>query len=269
MKLFMVLRYIFTEKSNKQQQLRRLLYAIVWQIWKRIIKKPVVITLDNNSKYIAYPNTPMGSFPIYTRVYDSDKILFLREFLKDEGIFIDIGANMGIYSLLLKDNFKKVILFEPIKETSGICEANMNLNIINYKMYKIALGNEIGKVKFDFKGNYDTTAKMNKNKGNYVVEINKLDNVIDESQYNDLEFVKIDVEGFELDVLKGAERIIKESSIRLIQFERLKSTPIKPLLEFFEDKKWKVFALDNDGKPSYDKELINSSHDLFAVRDTF
>jgi len=243
-----------------------LFYSIFWQIWKRTVKKPIVINLDNGARYIAHPKTPMGSFPIYARIYDSDKIIFLRSYLKESGIFIDVGANMGVYPLLLIDKFKKFILFEPINETANFCEANMKLNGMNYELYRIALGNSTGEIKFDFKGNFDTTAKVNKDSGNYIVKIDKLDNIISKKYYEDISFIKIDVEGFELEVLKGAERIIEKSSVKLIQFERLKTTPLKPLLEFFKKEGWKVFALDNDNKPSFREELIKNAHDLFAVR---
>ncbi len=265
-RLFKIFKFILKEESNKKQRIRRLFYALCWQIWKRTVKKPLIINLDNGAKYIAHPKTPMGSFPIYARIYDSDKIIFLRKFLKEGGIFIDIGANMGVYPLLLKDKFRKFILFEPIKETANICEANMKLNGIKYELYGIALGNSSGEIKFDFKGNFDTTAKISKDSGNYIVKIDKLDNIIPEKYYGDLSFIKIDVEGFELDVLKGAEKIIEESSVRLIQFERLKTTPLEPLLEFFKKRGWKVFALGKGKLPSFDGELIKHSHDLFAIK---
>ena len=268
MKIFKVLNFIINEPSNKGQRLKRILYAIGWQIWKRTIKKPLIIDLDNGMKYIAFTNTPMGSFPVYARVYDSKNILFLRrKFKKNNGIMIDVGANMGIYSLLLNDNFKKFILFEPIRETAKICEINMKLNSIDYELYNIALGNEKGEIKFQFKGNFDSTAKIERKEGNYKVRIDKLDDIIDKKLYKDIKFMKIDVEGFELEVLKGAENIIRESSIELIQFERLKTTPIEPLLKFFKDRKWQIFTLDSKGNLSYSQELINNSHDLFAIRE--
>lgn len=266
MKLLKVLKFILNEKSNKGEKFKRLIFAFLWQLWKRIVKKPVIIELDNKAKYISFPNTPMGSFPIYAKIYDSEKILFLRKILKEKGIIIDIGANMGIYALLLKDNYEKVILFEPVKETADNCEANMKLNGINYEMYRIALGSKTGWINFEIKGNFDTTAKVKEEGGNYKVKMDKLDNIVNREYYKKLEFIKIDVEGYEFNVLEGATQVIKESAVKLIQFERLRTTPIEPLLNFFKQINWLVFAL-NDGKISYYQKDIYSAHDLFAVRD--
>ncbi len=265
MKLLKVFKFILNEKSNKGEKTKRLIYAILWQLWKRIVRKPVVIKLDNEAKYISFPDTPMGSFPIYAKIYDSEKIIFLRKFLKEKGIIIDIGSNMGIYALLLKEKYEKVILFEPIDETADICEANMKLNGINYEMYRIALGNKVEEVNFEFKGNFDTTAKVKNEGGNYKVKMDKLDNLIKKEDYGNLKFIKIDVEGYELEVLKGAGKVIKESAVKLIQFERLRTTPIEPLLKFFQEINWSIFALNN-GKISYNKEDIYEAHDLFAVK---
>ncbi len=267
-KIFKIIKFILSEPSNKNEKVKRLFYALGWQLWKRIVKKPVVIELDNGSKYIAYHNTPMGSFPIYAKIYDSEKILFLRKALKAGGIMIDVGANMGIYPLLLKNKFDFFILFEPIKETAAICEANLKLNKINYEMFEMAVGNETGKVGFSLKGDFDTTAKVNREGGNYFVSIDKLDNLIKKGYYEKISFMKIDVEGFELEVLKGAQNLIEKSSLSLIQFERLKSTPLEPILEFFKKRGWEIFALNDDGVPSFALEEIKKAHDLFAVRDS-
>jgi FkbM family methyltransferase len=267
-KILKIIKFILSEPSNKNEKIKRLFYAFGWQLWKRIIKKPVIINLDNKTKYIAYPNTPMGSFPIYARIYDSEKILFLRKVLKSSGIMIDVGANMGIYSLLLKDKFDFFILFEPIKETASICEANLNLNRVKYKMFEMAVGNEKGSVGFSLKSDFDTTAKIDNKEGIYTVNIDKLDNIIKKEYYSKINFIKIDVEGFELEVLKGAENLIDKSSVKIIQFERLKTTPLEPILKIFKKHGWEVFTLNKDSIPSFDKEDIEKAHDLFAVRNS-
>jgi len=74
-RIVQVIKFILNEPSNGGEKVKRLFLGIGWQIWKRVVKKPVVIKLDNGTNYICFPDTVMGSFPIYAKIFDSDKIL--------------------------------------------------------------------------------------------------------------------------------------------------------------------------------------------------
>ena len=110
-----VLRFIFTEPSNRGERIKRLIYAVFWQIWKRTFKIPLVLKLDNGARYIAYPDEISCSFPIYAKIYESKYILFLRSYLKNKGVMIDVGANIGLYPLSLKDEISTAISWTIIK----------------------------------------------------------------------------------------------------------------------------------------------------------
>lgn len=259
-----VIAYIWKEPSNKGERLKRLFYGVNWQIWKRTIKKPIILTLDNGAYFISFPKVVMCSFPIYTKIYDSRNIQFVRSFLKGKGVMIDIGANLGVYSLLLKDKIKKAILFEPLPETAEMCQMNLSLNKLDYELNRLALGNFSGYVYFDYKGNADSTAKISPQTKGIKIRIDKLEHLLNEETFRNVEFMKIDVEGYELEVLKGGKKIFGESSLRLVQFERLKITPLEKFIEFFKNYSWEVFAINNENKITFHEKDIKEAHDLFA-----
>jgi FkbM family methyltransferase len=230
------------------------------------VRIPLLLKLDNGAKYIAYPDVVSCSFPVYFKVYESRCLLFVRSFLRGNGIMIDIGANIGLYSLSLKDEISKFILFEPIEETVGILRANMLLNNLNFEINNFALGNKSGVVTLKYETKCPSLARISEEReGNLCsVRMERLDDCLSEDVLSKVEFVKIDVEGYELEVLKGAHKLFESKSVRLIQFERLQSIPLDPILDFFERSRWNVFALEN-GLSSFERAVIEKAHDLFAV----
>jgi len=77
-------------------------------------------------------------------------------------------------------------------------------------------------------------------------------------------FIKVDVEGYDLQALRGAIRTLQSGAVRLVKFEHNQNGPIEPFLEFFASVGWKVFALDKSGRPSLDRTMIDTNMNLFA-----
>lgn len=144
-------------------------------------------------------------------------------------IIFDVGANVGDYSIEVNSVFKDVELhcFEPSKETFAILEKNLK-NYKNIKLHNFGLGekNKTAILYSDEKGSglaslYDRKLehcgiKMNQREN---VDIRSLDDFCRENKIKQIHLLKMDVEGNELNVLKGAEKTIKFGSIDLIQFE--------------------------------------------------
>lgn len=134
--------------------------------------------------------------------------------IKDK-IIIDAGAHNGEFSMLsILMGAKKVYAFEPVFDTSKILKENIRLNGMEDKIIIIqkALGdkNENANINFDFTG--DGAAKIGstiKSKNSEKIEIIKLDDFVEKNKIAKIGFIKMDVEGFESNVLKGAEKTIK------------------------------------------------------------
>lgn len=158
---------------------------------------------------------------------------FLKKFKKiNIADCIDIGANIGEYSanILKLNNNTSVIAFEPSPECYK--KLIMLKNIFNnrFKFHKCALSNKntsgflyYGKKKT---GLASLDRKINKipyvgesNKNRIKVKIKKLDNFIKDKNIGNIDFIKIDVEGHEMNVIEGASKFIKKKNIKLIQIE--------------------------------------------------
>lgn len=148
-----------------------------------------------------------------TGTYEKGILHFIESNFKSDGVFIDVGANIGLMSIFAASKFpkSKVIAFEAHPNTVELLNRNVELNgIQNIEVFDKALGNAIGKIKiFD---NWQvnrggaSTVVQGKDSKSFEVDLIRLDDTL-----NDLipDMIKVDVEGAELDVLKGAEGLIK------------------------------------------------------------
>ncbi len=150
-------------------------------------------------------------------------------------IFLDIGANRGRYTIQAINylGYKKVIAFEPLTYNYKILLKNIELNEISNKVnvYKYALSDKNKTEKIFFNKLYTGQASLNSGQyKNYeIVKVKKIDDVIKEYEIiKKISFIKIDVEGHELNVLKGGNKFfnrLKKGTCLMIEI--WKSSPHK------------------------------------------
>ncbi|NOS96632.1 MAG: FkbM family methyltransferase [Methylotenera sp.] len=140
-----------------------------------------------------------------------------KDFL--QGVAIDIGANIGNHSLFFSDYFKKIYSFEPNKNTFKLLSFNANLvNNIECFNYGLSDKDSSSTMVFDKKNIGGAKLASDLSSDAVVVNLKTLDssNSFEERVY----LLKIDVEGHELEVLKGAEKTIAAHQ-PIIIFEQL------------------------------------------------
>jgi FkbM family methyltransferase len=122
------------------------------------------------------------------------------------GIFLDIGSNIGYFSLLASQRFAKVIAFEPSKQVFGALQSNINRNgHKNITAINAAVSNtEKEAILFNSSGR-DTGSASLSGTGDIseTVRCAPLQSFLPEEDWPQVRFVKIDVEGGELEVVKS------------------------------------------------------------------
>ena len=197
---------------------------------------------------------------------EPETIEWINKFKKNE-ILYDIGANVGIYSLFASKKKIKTFAFEPAFHNFKKLKKNIKLNKLNNcKAYSIALSNKNYIKKFYFNSNQSGTSEKvsedNILKKRFVqkIKFSKLDTLIFQKKFIKPNHIKIDVDGNELNILKGAKKILKKKYLKSILIEisfnrKLSESPIPKILKrngFKLFKKGKKFS----GIGSYTQNII-------------
>lgn len=184
---------------------------IIWKI-KLKNKKVIKTEIDKNDPNqfflaLAYDNISPQLCIIENQIND---------LLKPNQIYFDIGANQGMRSYLMLSCNRKTFMFEPNPYVNSINLKRCNLNgFSNYKLEKICLSDKEGEQEFYFSNDHSMSslekdaAEIRGVERIENIQTTTLDAYIEKNKLNEMHpFIKIDVEGHEMNVLKGAEKTI-------------------------------------------------------------
>jgi len=116
---------------------------------------------------------------------------------------IDVGAHIGLWARQFCEEFDNVILFEPNQDVIPCLRKNLEQHD-NWSLHEVAVGNSIGFVRLEIAKESNTGSVM-AHIDTSGIPLIRLDDVVDN---DDVDLIKIDVEGFELRVLEGAEQTL-------------------------------------------------------------
>ncbi len=224
--ILQVTRFIY--QNNPWYELPwRFLSAFYYQCRKRMSGNIVVKNLFNGKKIFLFPGNPISSALIYSAIPDKDEVTLLRKFADSNTIFLDIGANIGSYSLMLLDKVKTVYAFEAHPITAKCCKMNFLLNNIHEShVLEVAISDNNSQKLFSNTPEACPVNSIVQSSENAItVKAMTLDQFIQEKAFaEDISFIlKIDVEGFEHEVFNGAKTFLKNNRVKAIIFETFSS----------------------------------------------
>ena len=173
---------------------------------------------------------------------------FICSYIKEGNTVVDVGSNIGNISLPCAQNVGisgKVLAFEPQIKIYDYFIKNIKINNLEkiIKPFNLALGDKKDFLKIT--NNSDDTTNQIIENGSIGVKIDQLDNFIKD----DVHFLKIDVEGYEFEVLKGAKNILKKT--KYIYFEcntkllKMNNTSEREICTFLLEKNFKIYDTQN------------------------
>lgn len=127
--------------------------------------------------------------------------------IKKDDVVFDIGANVGLYSILFSQLSNNVYSFEPTDTFENLLLPNIRRNnITNVNLYKLALGNKIGIQSDKIYMIWGENPIQSDFEFTTLDEFTSKNNIIPN-------FIKIDVDGFDLEVLMGGKNLLVENNI--------------------------------------------------------
>jgi FkbM family methyltransferase len=191
--------YSIAENQNKIQNLFNILSDAKS---KEVLKNIINYRITRNIEYIR-------EIAEYNQYFPDDIITF-----DENEVIIDGGAFNG-YTLLsfimkMKDSFKKCFSFEPdAKNYYKLNKFVQNIGFENAHIFNKGLFNRDGTVKFT---SQEAGSRINSDDGEEEIEVIKLDNFLENEKVT---FIKMDIEGAELEALDGAKNIINNNRPKL------------------------------------------------------
>lgn len=153
-----------------------------------------------------------GTHGCWIGCYEHQTRLLFEKTITEGSVVFDVGANVGFYTILasvLVGPNGRVFSFEPVPRNLFYLKEHLRLNSIkNVTVVEAAVTNHYGTANFDF-GRHPSTGHITK-EGNCRVQTVGLDKFVEKESIPRPDYIKIDVEGAEMLVLKGADRILND-----------------------------------------------------------
>ncbi|HSW56699.1 MAG TPA: FkbM family methyltransferase [Ignavibacteriaceae bacterium] len=216
----------------------------------------------------------------YWGEFEVGNLVLLKSLLKDCQTFFDIGANIGIYSLLASKHMRhggKVYSFEPSDWAYKRLMENLELNNIkNVEVFKQAATNSAGTKQFylceDDAYNSLNSSPMKAVQKVIDIECIRIDDFCSEHKIKKIDILKVDAEGTDYLVLKGAENILKSETAPIIMCEFNKKI-LEGLLytkndfvRLLRDLSYSVFVIKGENLIKIDLENAEAS-ELICLKD--
>lgn len=205
--------YTWAHPANRRKRLRAIIRVLYFFVRTGLLGREGFATIGNRSRILANPHRYASVKVVCANPPDYPEMKVWRHYLTTDDFFIDVGANVGTYSIWAAELGAEVLALEPAEDTYAELEANIKLNDYPIKALRAAAGSMCGEARL-------TSGKDDRNSltlsGGVLVPIVTLDSILNGRAVNG---VKIDVEGYELEVLRGCEKALSSHQIKLIQLE--------------------------------------------------
>lgn len=190
------------------------------------------------------------------RQHEKKELEFMKKSIKKGDITLDLGANIGYYTIIMSKlvgEEGKVFAFEPDPNSIEVLKMNIELNNCkNVIIVQKAVHNEANKVKLYICDSDNRNNSMYMDYKDFIeVESIKLDDYF--SNYNGfINFIKMDIQGSEVNVLKGMSLVLQKNKNLIIVSEifpqaltKAKSTTCE-YIKILQDNGFKIFDSDEN-----------------------
>jgi len=248
-------------------------------------KEYIEKVIDDNVKIRLYHDSRLAGL-IYFDYYEKSELQFLKSFLRPDDIFIDLGANIGLYTLIAASsvgNGGHVYAIEPHSRAYERLIDNIAVNGFgNTSCYRYAVSDCSEQVELNIlTGGYDAWSSLAEpEKGSSFikefVDAVTLDSFVDEYDLvGRIRMIKVDIEGWESRFLAGAHETLSRDDAPVLQLEfaeqacRLAGSSCAQLYRALRKLDYKLYAYDSKkNRLKYEPFCDYYSYEnLIAVKD--
>jgi len=192
-----------------------------WQMATRILDCPVVIPWIGGSSLVAERGMTGATMNLYCGLHEFSEMAFLLHFLGEGDLFLDIGSNVGTYTVLASGVRRaRSIAVEPVPSTYSRLLRNVSVNGLSelVSAHRTALGSHLGLIRFtEGRDTMNRVAPEGYAAPTIDVPVSTVDALLGDSR--GAVFWKVDVEGYEEEVLRGATASSGNPDLRALLLE--------------------------------------------------
>ncbi|MFZ4704090.1 MAG: FkbM family methyltransferase [Candidatus Methylumidiphilus sp.] len=221
MSLLNSLHFILNHPLNRYSRRTALIRWLRWQIGSRILPAGVVWPFVNDACLIVRPGMTGATGNVYAGLHEFEDMAFLLHYLRPDDLFVDVGANVGSYTVLAGGAISAAcISIEPLPQAfTDLCR-NIALNDMGDRVQALNVGLARQPGVLHFTSRLDTVNHVlsdGETHANSVeVPVRTLDEVVGDTSPA---LIKMDVEGYETEVLAGAERTLANPALYALILE--------------------------------------------------
>jgi FkbM family methyltransferase len=156
---------------------------------------------------------------VYVGLHEFSDMMVSLHFLREGDLFLDVGANVGTYTVLASGVCRaKTWAFEPDASTAQYLKRNIEINRLEelVKVFEFALGADQGNVAFTVGLDTVNRIALDNDQTVRMIRLERLDAIVGDTQPI---MIKVDVEGAEEGVLRGATELLANPCLKVVELE--------------------------------------------------
>ncbi len=221
MQLIRTLGTVRNHPLNRSNRTAAMMRVLRWQVGSRLLRGSAAMPFTKRTRLLVKRGMTGATGNIYCGLHDFEDMAFMLHLLRPADTFVDVGANVGTYTVLASGEAgARSIAIEPVPQTFQHLLDNVYLNRLHDRVvaYNCGVGSESGVLRFT--AALDTT--------NHVVAASEADcpaievavRTLDDVLAGELpKMIKVDVEGFESHVIRGAGDVLTSESLSAVVME--------------------------------------------------
>lgn len=208
---------ILDHPANRAHRLAAFIKYLKWNVGRRLLDQADYAIRITPSAQLILSNRENYATLAYTcGLYDFEDMQFLAHYLRPGDVFGDFGANVGVYSVLAGSVGATVLAVEPVPDSYARLQGNLLLNSVTGRAIQCGLSDSSGTLRFTATlGGLNHVARP-KDAGAIEVDVITGDELVATTGLAP-QVVKIDVEGFELPLLRGSSGLLSKTAAVIIE----------------------------------------------------
>ncbi len=215
---YRMLRHYLNHPLGRRDRLGTLARIVRWQAGSRLLGAPVAMPFVDGTRLLVQTGMHGATGNVYVGFMEFEDMAFVLHFLRKDDVFLDVGANVGVYSILAASRDASVVAMEPVPTSYDYLLDNIYLNRFHslVEARNVGVGSSQGKLRFTTRtGPTNHVLAEGESADDAVtVSVETLDDIAQSAT-----MIKVDVEGFETEVIDGAAGLLAQGALQAVLIE--------------------------------------------------